>query len=132
MNETTFEFRKLKADDVFPMFQILSKIGLKDIKASLDPATVSNIVKSVSGDEKEKQDATYSVGLTIVLDIANIIITNVPNCKKEIYTLLANVSGMKASEIADMDFVDFTKMVITFVQKEEFKDFIGVVSKLFN
>lgn len=132
MNETTFEFRKLKADDVFPMFQILSKIGLKDIKASLDPATVSNIVKSVSGDEKEKQDAAYSVGLTIVLDIANIIITNVPNCKKEIYTLLANVSGMKASEIADMDFVDFTKMVITFVQKEEFKDFIGVVSKLFN
>lgn len=139
MSEATFEFRKLKADDVFPMFQLLSKIGLKDIKESLDPAVVAKIAKAFSADKKADQkeqtnleDIVYSVGFSITLDIANILIGNLANCKNEIYTLLSNVSGMKKSEIADLDFVTFTEMIIAFVKKEEFKDFIGVVSKLFN
>lgn len=139
MSEATFEFRKLKADDVFPMFQLLSKIGLKDIKESLDPAVVAKIAKAFSADKKADQkeqtnleDIVYSVGFSITLDIANILIGNLANCKNEIYTLLSNVSGMKKSEIADLDFVTFTEMIIAFVKKEEFKDFIWVVSKLFN
>jgi len=133
---TTFEFRKLKAEDVFPMFQIINKIGLKDIKDSLDPATLAKVAKAFSADAegddaKNMEDVIYSVGFSVVMDIANIVIGNLPSCKKEIYTLLANVSGMKVNEIADLDFVVFTEMIIAFVQKDEFKDFIGVVSKLF-
>lgn len=139
MNEATFEFRRLKSEDVFPMFQIISKIGLKDIKESLDPATIAKIAKAFSADENAEDgektnmdDVIYSVGFSVIMDIANIIIGNLPSCKKEIYTLLANVSGKSVKDIADLDFVVFTEMIIAFVKKEEFKDFIGVVSKLFN
>ena len=34
-------------------------------------------------------------------------------------------------EIAELDMVTFTEMIVAFFKKDEFKDFIGVVSKLF-
>lgn len=134
MNETTFELRKLKSDDVFPMFKIISKIGLKEIKESLDPATLGKIAKAFQDDNKDVKgdDLIYSIGFSVVLDLAQIVIANIPACKKEIYTLLAQVSGMTEKQIGDLDMVTFTEMIVAFFKKDEFKDFIGVVSKLFN
>lgn len=135
MNETTtFELRKLKSDDVFPMFKIISKIGLKEIKESLDPATLGKIATAFKADNEDVKgdDLIYSIGFSVILDLAQIIISNIPSCKKEIYSLLAQVSGMTEKEIAELDMVTFTEMIVAFFKKDEFKDFIGVVSKLFN
>lgn len=135
MSESTaFELRRLKSDDVFPMFKILSKIGLKEIKANLDPASIRNMVSAFKGnnDEENSEDIAYSVGLSVFLDLAQIVITNLPECKKEIYTLLSQVSGMTEKQIASLDMVTFTEMIVAFFKKEEFKDFFKVVSRLFN
>ena len=56
---------------------------------------------------------------------------NLPKCEKEIYSFLAGLSGMTAKEIADLDMVTFTEIVIAVVRKEEFQDFFKVVSGLF-
>nr|DAX15466.1 MAG TPA: hypothetical protein [Herelleviridae sp.] len=136
MSETTtkFELRTLKSEDVFPMFKIISKIGLKEIKEQFDPATLGKIANAFKAGNKDAkgEDMLYSIGFTVVLEIANIVIANVPNCKKEIYGLLSQVSGMSEKELANLDFVTFTEMIVEFFKKDEFKDFIGVVSKLFN
>lgn len=136
MGETTakFNFRTLKADDVFPMFKIISKIGLKEIKEQLDPATLGKVANAFkNGNEgANNEDMAYSIGFSVMLEIAQIVITNIPNCKREIYSLLSQVSGMSEKEISELDMVTFTEMVIAFFKKDEFKDFIGVVSKLFN
>ena len=131
---TTFELRKLKYDDVFPMFKIISKIGLKEIKESLDPATLGKIATAFKADNEDVKgdDLIYSIGFSVILDLAQIVICNLPSCKKEIYSLLAQVSGMTEKEIAELDMVTFTEMIVAFFKKDEFKDFIGVVSKLFN
>lgn len=131
---TTFELRKLKSDDVFPMFKIISKIGLKEIKEQLDPTTLGKIANAFQKDNEDvkAEDMVYSIGFSVVLEIANVVIANIPNCKKEIYGLLSQVSGMSEKEIAELDMVTFTEMIVAFFKKEEFKDFIGVVSKLFN
>jgi hypothetical protein len=131
---TTFELRTLKSDDIFPMFKIISKIGLKEIKESLDPATLGKIANAFKENNQDAKgdDLVYSIGFTVVLDLAQIVIANLPSCKKEIYTLLAQVSGKTEKEIGDLDMVTFTEMIVAFFKKDEFKDFIGVVSKLFN
>ena len=132
MDEVKFELRGLKSDDMFPMFGILSKIGFKDLKNSMTPdrvAELTNSFKQNQGDEST--DMTTYLGFNIMIEAVEIIMKNLPSCKMEIYTLLSSLSGMTVKQIADLDMVTFTEMIIAVVQKEEFKDFFKVVAKLF-
>lgn len=132
MDEVKFELRGLKSDDMFPMFGILSKIGFKDLKNSLTPDRVTELTTAFQkqGDSNENDMSTY-LGFNIMLEAVEIIMKNLPSCKMEIYTLLSSLSGMTVKQIADLDMVTFTEMIIAVVQKEEFKDFFKVVAKLF-
>ena len=127
----TFELRGLKSDDLFMMFSILSKIGFSDLKEILTPEKVKEITSAFKQDEGSDDLSTF-LGFNIVLSAVEIIMKNLPSCKKEIYNLLSSLSGMTATAIADLDMVTFTEMVIAVVKKEEFKDFFKAVAKLFN
>jgi hypothetical protein len=126
-----FELRKLKADDMFLMFGILSKIGFNDLKSVLTPEKVKEVTSAFKQGE-DGEDLSTFVGFNIMFSAVEIIMKNLPFCKNEIYSLLASLSGMTAKEIADLDMVTFTEMVIAVVRKEEFKDFFKAVAKLFN
>ena len=121
-----FELRTLKSDDLFPMFGILSKIGFKDLKEIITPDKISQ-----KDDEDENTDATTMLGVSVVMEVVSIIMKNLPSCKNEIYTFLSGLSGMTVKEIGNLDMVTFTEMIVAVVQKQEFKDFFKVVSKLF-
>lgn len=137
MNENTnveqakaYELRKLTADDVFPMFQIISKIGFKEFKHCFDsPDVKAAVAKSASG-EGGQADLT-SVGVTVAIDMASVIVSNLGSCKNDIYLLLSQLSGMTTKDIAELPMVTFFEMIIDVVKKEEFKDFFQVVTKLF-
>lgn len=135
MDETTFELRELKSSDVFPMFKIMGKIGFKDFKDKLTPENTKQIMNVFSankeGEETSKDDLIAFVGVNLVADILEVVLGNLPNCEQDIYTLLAGLSGMKVKEIANLPMVTFTEMIVAVIQKEEFKDFFKVVSKLF-
>ena len=127
-----FELRTLKSDDLFPMFGILSKIGFKDLKEIITPDKIKDMKSMISqNDDDENTDATTMLGVSVVMEIVSIIMKNLPSCKNEIYTFLSGLSGMKVKEIAELDMVTFTEMIVAVVQKQEFKDFFKVVSKLF-
>lgn len=129
LNETkAYELRDLTADDIFPMFQIISKIGIKEFKTCFEsPEVKSVIANAASGEDVDAN----SVGMVVVFDVVGIIITNLPKAKDDIYHLLSQISGMNKNEIAAMPMVTFTQMIIDVIKKEEFKDFFQVVSKLF-
>ena len=131
MDEVKFELRGLKSDDMFPMFGILSKIGFKDLKTSLTPDRVTELTTAFQKQDGDANDMSTYLGFNIMLEAVEIIMKNLPSCKVEIYTLLSSLSGMTVKQIADLDMVTFTEMIIAVVQKEEFKDFFKVVAKLF-
>lgn len=128
MSEKIYELRNLTADDMFPMFQILSKIGIREFKGCLEsPEIKAAISRSANGKEIDLN----SVGIAVAMDMAGIILTNLPKAKEDIYQLLSGLSGMNRKEIAGLPMATFTEMVIDVVRKEEFKDFFQAVAKLF-
>lgn len=127
-----YEFRKLSSQDVFPMFKILSKIGLNEFTSCFEKESIKSLASSLSGKQDGDSESYVSIaGISVALEIASVICGNLPKCDNDIYQLLSQVSNLSIKEIKAMDFVVFTEMVIDFIKKEEFKDFIKVVSKLF-
>lgn len=129
MSETTekYTFRTLNASDVAPMCKIISKIGIDEFTKVFGSESVLKIITNA----KDKKAITDVAGLQAFLEVTNIILSHIPDCEDEIFTLLANVSGLKVDEIKAFDLASITRMIVEFVKKEEFKDFIGVVSELF-
>lgn len=116
------ELRKLKADDIFPVLNIINKIGLKEIKDSIDGDKLAKMMK------QDNTDFT-SIGASVIVDMVQVVVKNLPACKTDIYNLFASLTGKTAKQIGEMEVVPFTEMLINFFKKEEFADFIKVVSK---
>lgn len=125
--EPVYTFRKLNSTDVFLMFKIIGKIGVNEFTKSFDKDTVKAMINSTKGVE----NATTVVGISVILEMANVIIGNLPKCEGEIYQMLSSASNLSVKQVKELDFVTFTEMVIEFVKKEEFKDFFKVVLKSF-
>lgn len=126
-----YTFRKLNSTDMFLMFKIIGKIGVNEFTACFEKDTVKQMIATVAGGKVKNGEATAMVGVSVILEIVNVIVGNLPKCEAEIYQMLSNVSGIPIKDIKELDMVIFTEMVIDFVKKDEFKDFIKVVSKLF-
>lgn len=127
--EPVYTFRKLNAKDTFLMFKIIGKIGINEFTDCLGKDNVKQMIASVTGGKTE--NATAIVGFSVILEIANVIIGNIPKAESEIYQMLSQTSNLTVEQVEELDFTTFAEMVIDFIKKEEFKDFIKVVSRLF-
>jgi hypothetical protein len=125
-----FELRDLTAEDIFPMFQIISKIGVREFKSCFESETVRKAIEEM-GSSAEDQSKLNAVGLSVAVDMAGVILSNVHKCKDDIYQLLAQLSGMQKKDIAALPMNVFIEMIIAVVRKDEFKDFFKGVTKLF-
>lgn len=126
---TNYELRTLNSKDIFPMLKIINKIGVNNFKECFDSPEVKTAVSKMTAGDTTGGDYN-SVGLSVILEIANLLISKIPECEEEIYTFLASVSGLKKKELYDMPMNDFVGMIIDVIKKPEFKDFTGLVSKL--
>lgn len=129
MTDKAFELRQLTADDIFPMFQIISKIGVREFKSCFASEEVRKAIMDMASGAKDQANVS-AVGLTVAVDIAGVIISNLYKCKDDIYQLLSQLSGMKTKEIASLPMTTFLEMIVAVVKKEEFKDFFQGVTKL--
>jgi len=129
MTDKAFELRQLTADDIFPMFQIISKIGVREFKSCFESEEVRKAIMDMASGAKDQANVS-AVGLTVAVDIAGVIISNLYKCKDDIYQLLSQLSGMKTKEIANLPMTTFLEMIVAVVKKEEFKDFFQGVTKL--
>lgn len=126
-DEKAYTFRKLEATDVFLMFKILGKIGINEFAECFEKESVQKMFGAMTG----RGDLTQTMGVAVTLEIVNVVIGNLPKCENEIFQMLSNTSNLSADQVRKLDFPTFTAMVIDFVRKEEFKDFIKVVSESF-
>ena len=119
------------AKDIFPMIQIVKRIGIQEITGCFESENVKNAIIKMqqNKDSDGKDDELNAIGTMIFFDIASVIISHIADAEAEIYTLLSNLSGMSRKDLENLDIVTFTEMVIDVVKKDEFKDFIGVVIK---
>ena len=65
------------------------------------------------------------------LEVADVIFKNLPKCESEICRMLSQTSDLTVAQVRRLPLAVFMEMIIDFIKKEEFKDFIKVVSKLF-
>lgn len=125
MKETTYELRELCAKDSFLMVKIINKIGIKNFKKCFETDELKALI-----DQGGKDVDVKAIGIGVMLDIASVVLENLPSCEKEIYDFLASLSGLKPAEIGQMSMGEFTKMIVDVFKKEEFVDFFQVVSEL--
>ena len=131
MLEPVYTFRKLNSTDTFLMFKIIGKIGINEFTECFGKDTVRQMIQKVAGGSTVNNDGITMVGISVILEMAGVIIGNLPKCENEIYQMLSNTSNLTVSQVKELDFATFTEMVIDFIKKEEFRDFIKVVSRSF-
>ena len=124
-----YTFRMLSAQDIFPMANIIKKIGLREFKTLLEGDGLESILSAFNGDRDEK--SLEAVGLSVALEILDIILGNLSKCENDIFLLLSQTSNLSVEEVRNLGLADFAGMILDFVKKDEFKDFIKVVSKSF-
>ena len=122
MENEALTLRRLRADDLFTMMRILSKIGVEDLRAALPGTTTIQRVR-------EGNESAETVGVTVALTIADKLLSRLPDCKNEIYTLLADVSGKTPAEIAALDMGVFAEAVFDLMASEDFRDFFTRLMK---
>lgn len=130
--EPAYTLRALAAKDIFPMANIISKIGINEFTKALDSEAVKRLVLLVAGreGEAENENKITAIGITVALDIANSLLSHLGDCEQEIYTFLCGLSGKGKEELMEMPMNTFLEMVVDVFKKEEFRGFIGVVSRL--
>ena len=131
--EKPYTFRTLGGEDVFLMFKIIGKIGVKEFNACFENDGIKNLLMQLMGEKKaDGEDQSVSVTyISVILEVADVIFKNLPKCENEIFQMLSQTSNLSVDQVKKLTFAEFTEMVIDFIKKEEFRDFIKVVSKLF-
>ena len=127
-----YEMRSLQASDIFSVVKILNGIGLNNVKEAINIEEINEIRKTMTEDNSEdNSEKVYSqVGVKVVMSITTVILENLPKVENDLYTFVGSVIGVKAKDVAKMDMGDFMDVLISIIQKEEFKDFCKRASKL--
>ena len=131
-----YELRKLQSKDVFSMLRIINKIGVKEFKGVLESDAVKQAIASTTtpqptaSGEPEPKAETDKIGMTVALEIVNVLIMNIPSCEDDIYTFLSSLSGLKKKDVQELEMNVFFSMIMDVFKKQEFASFFGDVSKL--
>ena len=118
------ELRPLKATDITPVCKIISAIGFKEFRGCFEGEQIKALLANGNLDAS-------SVGIGVLLEIAGVVIQNIPKADTEIEKFAASVSGLPVNEIRAMDFTDYVDLIIRIVKKQEFQDFFSRVARLF-
>ena len=118
--EKVYELRPLVASDMGAICRIISAIGIRQFKECFN-------VEDLKG-EKDLE----KIGFGIFIDVAGIIISNIPRAEDEIQSFLSSLTGMKVAEVKNLPLADYGELIMTVVMKEDFQDFFKRVMKLFN
>ena len=121
-----FELRKMTSADIFPMCTIIKKIGIDEVKKIINSPELMSLVSNSKG----KDDRTTAIGMSFMLDIASLIVGNIPKIEADLYKFLASMSKMTEKELREISLADFLELVIAVLKHEDFKDFFKVASQL--
>ena len=117
VNERNYTLRKLKDGDLMSLLRILRKLGLKEFK---------DVVKMAS-DGKSVEE----IGVAAVLNVADKMIESLDQgAGDEIYSFYADLSGIPADEIKEMEFGTLPLMIYDSFSEVKNASFFKVLAKL--
>ena len=122
----TYELRKMTSADIFPMCTIIKKIGIDEVKKIINSPELMSLVSNSKG----KDDRTTAIGMSFMLDIASLIVGNIPKIEADLYKFLASMAKTTEKELREISPADFLELVIAVLKHEDFKDFFKVASQL--
>ena len=137
--ERPYTLRKLMDADLFPLLQLLRKLGFKEIKesvqTSLEGARKNNkFDPSIYETEKEKEKAFNKyrdvVGIDIVIGMADFLISKLDTHSNDIYEFFSNLAGVSADEIKKMEFGTLPLMIYDSFSEVKNTAFFKVLTKL--
>lgn len=131
MTMSKYELRDLTADDTFPMCEIVSKIGMDELKELLQNQQFKKTaVAMASGAVADTDTEAENLGLSFALSLLQIVLRNMSKCRDDIYQLLSGLSGLTKQDIAKLPMRDYIGMLKDTLTKAEFRDFFTDVVEL--
>lgn len=132
------ELRELRGDDMFSMLSIIGKLDIKDDLVELfekqqdkDSQMLGHLSKKPTKAEKEKQDKMLEKrGMQMIAGLIQTILANINKAKLDINTFLADLTNTSIQEIQELNFVDYTQLLVKFFKKPELKDFLTSISSI--
>lgn len=121
-----YPLRRLSSKDIFVFSTILKQIGYAELKSCFKSEEIKNLIANVQG----KNVSIDEIGVSIMMDISTVIISNLASSEDSIYQLLSNLSGKTKTEIASLDAEIFMAMIVDVFKQDGFRNFFKVVSKL--
>lgn len=137
--ERPYTLRKLIDADLFPLLQLLRKLGFKEIKesaqTSLEEARANNRFDSSMYETEEEKKEAYekfqdSVGIDVVLGMADFLISKLATNSNDIYEFFSNLAGVPAEEIKQMEFGTLPLMIYDAFSEVKNTAFFKVLIKL--
>ena len=119
-----WKFRRLNAKDVFLLLPILKRIGINNLRKCWSGDIVQGIAAANKGKAYDQQVDAATMGA--MLEFGQVLIEGLDNCENEIFNLLEKTSNLSRAEIENLEFVELPSMIMDFVKKDEFKDFLKV------
>lgn len=115
--ERPYTLRKLENRDLFPLLQILKKVGIKDCKEAF--------IQVASGEKSVKE-----VGILASFDLIDILIGNIGKAEGELYSFYSDLSGIPVEKLMTMEFGTLPLMIIDSFSEVKNTSFFKVLSKL--
>lgn len=116
--------RELQTDDLFLLINVIEEFGIDDIVSALEKLDVGQYA-TTGEDGKTAVDET-ALGLAVSKELGMLLIKNISRCKASLYKLLAELKGVKSSEIGKQSPVQTVKDIKELLGKEEFRDLFTV------
>lgn len=147
MKKEKLELRTLSGGEVFPILEIVDKLGLLDQIESIieDIQTDTKVLQDTLTEELIKdgtplEDITTELlnqdprakelGMKVGVKIGKIVVKRIPLAQKEINELLAKLTGTSQKEIKEISIGEYIRLVMDFFKKPELKELFGQVSSL--
>lgn len=112
-----YTLRKFKDGDLFPLLNILKKIGIKDCKEAF--------IQVATGEKTLKQ-----IGMLAAFDLSDILIGNLTKVEAEVYSLYADMAGITVEQIKEMEFGTLPLMIYDSFHGVKNTSFFKVLSRL--
>lgn len=121
------ELRDLKATDVWTVLKILNKANItEDISRLIKDGDLSSL--TVSEDDATEKNATQ-IGMAIVGELGTVVIDKLPLAEKEVNAFLADLAGVKTSEIEALGIKEYFNLIKSFFKHADLADLLASVSQ---
>lgn len=111
--------RELQTDDLFLLVNVIEEFGVEDIVSALEKVDINDYTKDGNVNNN-------AFGTAIVKELGVLLLCNIGKCKVSLYKLLAELKGVKSSDIGKQKPVETVKDIKELLAKEDFKELFTV------